>query len=269
MDAPSQEVIENGMKLMMKMITVMVGLGGALVASVSAAENAGSDGASAQRPAEALLLMEKWVETERQHSTERSQLVAKRAQEEKLKQLYRAELEAIEKQVQAAGSAHSSDMDALKQDQDYVHEAKAKREAMRDQLAGYRERIKAMHPRLPKVLQQQVEFAKATNPELGLKDGVLACTQYLQKVAQFNQSVHFAEEFHSINGEERQLQVLYLGLAKAYFVSGDIAGLGSAGAEGWSWKVDASVADEAARAIAIFNKNSRPDLVRLPVKHSK
>ena len=48
------------------------------------------------------------------------------------------------------------------------------------------------------------------------------------------------------SGAEVQAQVIYVGLAQAYFVdpSGEFAGVGSPGEDGWKWSIKPELADE-------------------------
>ncbi|WP_018969573.1 DUF3450 family protein [Rubritalea marina] len=241
--------------------------------AVMAADGAGSEalGETLEQPLLALKLVEERVANERQLSEEMLELQARRVEEERLKALYRVELDAIRKQVEAAGSAHTQDMESLRRDQEFVRQAKSKRQDMQDALVQQIQRIEAMQPLLPELLKQQLEteYARLGDADAALKDKIVACSTYLQKLAKFDQSISYAEEFHEIKGQEKQLEILYLGFGGAYFVSGGLAGRGTVSAAGWQWQVDEGLASEAKRAMAIFKKNARPDLVKLPVQITK
>ena len=87
------------------------------------------------------------------------------------------------------------------------------------------------------------------------------------RIHEFDQrfSLHWETRQHP-DGSEVLVQVLYLGLSRAYFVDAraEIAGAGSPSESGWNWHFDATWADPIQKAIAIHERRIAPDYVRLP-----
>ena len=73
---------------------------------------------------------------------------------------------------------------------------------------------------------------------------------------------------HQLNGTQVRVQVLYLGLAQALYVSksGRLAGVGRPGPDGWIWERNNKIANDVTRAIRVFRDETIPSLVNLPVE---
>ncbi len=78
---------------------------------------------------------------------------------------------------------------------------------------------------------------------------------------------HVRERVAVAPGERREVDVFYIGLARAFAVSldGRWAAVGTPGADGWDWTPDPAVADSARRAIAILLRDDTARFVRLPM----
>ncbi len=70
------------------------------------------------------------------------------------------------------------------------------------------------------------------------------------------------------DGEKVLVQVLYLGMANAYFVDagGTIAGTGHPSSQGWEWTFNPELIGPIEKAIAVQEKRSKPNSVVLPAK---
>ncbi len=91
----------------------------------------------------------------------------------------------------------------------------------------------------------------------------------INEVDKFNGSVSVVSELRkNQTGAEVQAQVIYIGLAQAYFVdpSGEFAGTGSPGADGWQWKIQPELATKIQDAIDIYKGGKPAAFVGLPVQ---
>jgi hypothetical protein len=68
------------------------------------------------------------------------------------------------------------------------------------------------------------------------------------------------------DGSSSEVQVIYLGLAQAYFISprGE-AGIGRPGEDGWVWQPAPKSADAILRALEIIQGKQSPEFVPLPI----
>lgn len=131
---------------------------------------------------------------------------------------------------------------------------------------------------LPPVLKdhwQNEDVAEADNNTKNLQSALAKLTQ----LAEFNNSISTHEstiaitqgegvQSQSIQRKPMLVQQLFLGASTAWFVTrdGQYAGRGSAGNEGWEWRVDDKInGNDIKQAIAIFQKKQSADWVTLPI----
>jgi hypothetical protein len=82
----------------------------------------------------------------------------------------------------------------------------------------------------------------------------------------FDNAITVTREIREVEGKRIELETIYLGLTRAWYVGrGDkIAGHGKATNEGWQWQSDNSISGQVRRAIDIYRKESSPGYVKLP-----
>ena len=213
-------------------------------------------------------LIKEWVSTERILSRELRQWNESKSSLNELIALYQIELNQIKEELEAAGdSLVSFDQDAqeLKNlSKKYRGERRNVSEKTNSQIA----RLLALMEYFPTPLLDQVSIDKEMlmSEESELREKVLAMLNVLKSAGRFNQSVNYADEIKLVNGERRQVEVLYLGLATAYYVSGNVAGVGTPANGGWKWQPVEGIQASVTKAIAIYQKSARPELVTLPVE---
>ena len=107
-----------------------------------------------------------------------------------------------------------------------------------------------------------------TETRLALSQRLLTVVGILNKVDKFNTAITVTTEIRSIGEENVEVKTLYFGLAGAYFASasGDYAGYGSAGENGWNWTEDAAIAKNVADLIKTYEGNREATFVQLPIQ---
>lgn len=91
----------------------------------------------------------------------------------------------------------------------------------------------------------------------------------LNEANKFQRDVVVASEIRELPGGRRaEVQTVYLGLAQAFYVtaSGDAAGIGRPGTDGWTWTAANELAPEVSRVLAILRNQSVPAFVPVPVE---
>jgi hypothetical protein len=137
-------------------------------------------------------------------------------------------------------------------------------------------RAKAWLPFVPEPLRGPLRealdgmVAPAEDPEV-----IKHVTTRLQAVMAFYASleelqggVHLVTDLISLAvGGEREMDVIYLGLGKAYAVSADtsLAAIGHPTVVGWTWVEAPGQAEAIRRAVRMYRKEMPADLVSLPV----
>ena len=141
---------------------------------------------------------------------------------------------------------------------------------MQTQLTLLRQTLAGIAPQLPPVLGQQwQEEAQAlTDPNDTALQLQVALAQ-LTKLMEFDNRISLHEEILTApNNKKVLVQQLYLGVARAWFISrdGDYKGIGSAVNGQWQWQFDDELdASHIKNAIAIFEKQQASDFIALPL----
>jgi len=216
-------------------------------------------------------LVRQWVETERLISREAADWDEARERMTRLLGLHAVELERLNEFLGQAGAS----ADGYLQEKDALG---AELTGLRNQRAGLARQLEALRPRmvalgerLPQPLQ--LELA-ASLEQLAVLDAVEETQGLLQAMAsvvaaaaKFDRAVTVADEVHAIGGVDRQVEVMYLGLSRAFFVSGDgrVAGVGVPAAGGWQFTVRDGLGAQVRRALEVTREDGRPELVTLPV----
>lgn len=216
-------------------------------------------------------LVEEWVKVERSVSREAHDWTKKRATLNKLMALYQVELEQIKEELDAAGeSLVNFDKEALELKR-VSTELKVERQKVDDKTKEQCERLLGLMAFFPRPLLDQVAGDKMViqSQDSQLRERVLGMLNVLKAAGKFNQSVTYADETILIGGMERQVKVLYLGFGIAYYMSGDLAGVGMPAKGGWQWRPEDDIQPAVSKAIAVYQKITRPELVSLPVEVQK
>jgi hypothetical protein len=90
----------------------------------------------------------------------------------------------------------------------------------------------------------------------------------LNEIDKFNNAVSiFNEKLKDQKGVEVAVQTVYLGLGGSYFAneSGDFAGTGTAGQNGWEWKIRPELGSSIRDVIRIYRNEKPARFIPLPV----
>jgi len=148
-------------------------------------------------------------------------------------------------------------------------------EKSRQFAAGFEPEVRKLVPRLPTPLQDILKPflnrlpTDAGSTQTSAPERVQVLAGLLSELDKFNNAVTvFSEKRTNEKGEEVAVETVYLGLGAAYFVneSGDFAGTGSPGSEGWEWTVKSDLASSVKEVLRIY-RNERPArFIRLPAQ---
>lgn len=220
-------------------------------------------------------LIGQWVQTERLLSEEKTSWQVEKSRMQQLLDLYQKELKLLDEEITKAGT--SSGMVDERQ-QLLKKEIKEFRDAQRvlaDAMARLLPRIQAIIPRLPQPLLDEI----STDSDLLLsaealenpRDVLKSMLAVMAASGRFNRSVHVVEETRELSGGKKMtVDVIYLGLARAYYASdaGDTAGVGTPGKNAWQWQEQPKLASEIRKTIAVYRKDTPPQLLQLPISLS-
>jgi len=135
-------------------------------------------------------------------------------------------------------------------------------------------KVSALIEKLPAPLVSELSqlITRLPDPEsetrLALSQRLLTVVGILNRIDKFNTAITVTTEIRSIGERNVEVKTLYFGLAGAYFASasGDYAGYGSAGEDGWNWTEDAAIAKNVVNLIKTYEGNREATFVELPVQ---
>lgn len=140
---------------------------------------------------------------------------------------------------------------------------------------GLEASLRALLPLLPPVLIDRMPDAagRLSDPPRetrSLQDRYRDVLAVLTEIDAFQTVLTVTTERRETSLGPREVRVLYLGLAQAFFLdaSGALAGVGHPGPEGWIWTETPELAPRLKRAFAIHDKKQEPGLVTLPLQRS-
>lgn len=148
------------------------------------------------------------------------------------------------------------------------------RRDLEQRLAPLENEIRPLVKLFPLALREKVEEAtirlEENDPEAPLQNRMRDLLAIVQAALDFHRSLSWDNEIREIDGERREIGVLYLGLTQAYYVdqSGKYAGYGSPTPDGWKWVAAPEIASSVRLAIDVFRTNVPPRFVTLPLGHA-
>jgi len=144
---------------------------------------------------------------------------------------------------------------------DFLAKVEAELQTLRDRLPEpLAEDLATMYRRLPK---------NPENTTLSLGERMRTVITLLGRVRQFDGKLTVTESIRALpsgNGEA-SVRTLYLGLAQAYYLAPDDAGIGRPGPEGWMWESRPEFEEAIRDAIRLAEGGARePKFIGLPVR---
>jgi len=186
------------------------------------------------------------------------------------------EIETLDEKITSLEES-SSQSDKLKSDlSKQIDEIKTNAVVFKNATPDFEIKIKAILPRLPKILMQEIAPLVQRLPTDPAKSK-LPASQRLQtivgimtQIEKFNSAPTLNSEIQELpGGASAEVKTLYLGLGIAFFTDAnqEYSGYGVPSSEGWQWtKVDGDAATRISQAIAIYENTREPAFVSLPVQ---
>lgn len=214
-------------------------------------------------------MIRQWIQTEKQLSEEKETWNQEKAHISDLLDLYGKELILLNEELDAVPSVELDDEKKEKLEAQIKMDDQ-KRLELRDFLVRQKPRVLALVKKFPEPLQEQisetVDVLKSPDVDSSARELLMPMISIIDSGNSFNAGVFRASQKVIIGNDEWQAEVMYLGLARAYFWVGGKAGVGSPTAEGWKWKRDDAQLEEIKKAMAVFDKQTQPQLIKLPLK---
>ncbi len=251
-------------------------------ASASVAQEAAADADGGVREVTAAEVQEKlrqWVKTQQLISGEKAGWEAEKSSLADLNELREQEAAQLDELIATAGTRLSdaeTRLAELNEEEESLRTQRAEKESRIGELeAG----VRSLLPGFPAPLLEQLGDAveRLQDAESGhgssgapLQNRYRDVLAVLTEAGAFDSRLTLDTELREIDGRTLEVQVLYLGLANAYFTdrSGAYSGTGkpATAAGGWEWSVQPELAASIQQTIGIFQKQASPELVKLPLQ---
>ncbi len=219
--------------------------------------------------------IQKWVETRQVISKENSEWKVQKESLLATKELLAQELEDVEEKLSSL-SGNESAADAKRAE---LTEEKQNLEAatgsVKAKLADLEVKLKGMLKRFPEAFLQQVDPLLRRIPEDSYNPGRASVGERLpnvvgiiQAASKFNSTLHLFRETVEFQGKEVQVDVLYWGMAIAYFVDQNdtYAGYKYPTDDGWVSEVSIEIAPQVRNVVDMYQrKNPNIEFVEIPV----
>ncbi|MGN6642165.1 MAG: DUF3450 family protein, partial [Verrucomicrobiota bacterium] len=210
--------------------------------------------------------LEKWVETRQLISKTRADWQSDKEMIEQSLLLLQRELKSVDEQMARLGT-NSTQVDKERLEAEAL--LKSSNESLdraRQFATDLAAQINQLAPRLPMPLQDIIKPlmnrlpADPANTKMAATEQMQVIVGVLNELDKFNNAISvFSEKRKNQKGEEVAVETLYVGLGAAYFVNetGDFAGTGIPGANGWEWNTQPSLAPAIREVVQVY-RNERP-----------
>jgi hypothetical protein len=218
--------------------------------------------------------LDKWVETRRIISAERRDWRLGRETLEGRIEVVRGEIDGLRRKLEEAQHSISEAEEKrgdLEREKERLERASL---ALREAIADLEARTKALLARLPDPIRERVaplsqRIPASAETSVGLGERFQNVVGILNEVNKFNGEITLTSEVRTLpDGSSAEVTALYLGIGQGYFVgrNGAVAGVGSASADGWTWRAASDAAPEITAALAILANERVASFVRLPLE---
>ena len=184
-----------------------------------------------------------------------------------LLEVRRRELQLLTEELEKAGASAGGFDERRNQAQADLDALREVRSLVSNAVAAAKPRLLSLTESFPQPLRREVKTETLTleSWEAGAeaRDGLQAILGIISKAEQFNRRITRVNEIR----EGRETEVIYLGLARAYYADRNgAAGVGSPTPEGWTWEARPELSAEILSALDQLDRRRPPEVIDLPVK---
>jgi len=237
---------------------------------VSPAQDLGLPEASATQTA-----LKEWVQTRQLISREAADWEEQQESLTQLNDIRKIEIGNLEEFIVAAGERVE---EIAQTREDYVEEEaelKAWRTRLTAQIAQIEDSLRPLIAYFPAPLRAKVQEAvvrlEESEPDRSLQHRTRDIILIMQAYQAFQNNITLDADIRLIDGEKREIEILYLGMTQAWYVdqSGNYAGYGLPSADGWIWVDAPTLASTVRQAIDIQTRKAPPAFISLPIANGK
>lgn len=219
--------------------------------------------------------LDKWVETRQLISKEKNDWLLEESILNDTRSLLKNELHRLKEaisELEASASAADQDREKLAQEKTDLSAAS---EVIAGNLAQLEIQLKQIIKTLPEPLLKKIKPLVRRLPDnpsdaqISIGERVQNIVGILSQADKFNTTLTITSESREIQeGKFIQVSTLYWGLAMAYYVddSGDYAGIGLTGPDGWQWPEIEDAGDSIKKLFEIYEGTAEIQFVDVPAQ---
>jgi len=217
--------------------------------------------------------VEKWIAVEKLIGDEARKWKAEQAKMSELLKVHAETIKLLDEELGTAGGAAKLADEKISQLKQALLDSEKERAVVRTVLKGLTPKVLQLVKRFPEPLRDKLleDLAQLEDAETSTRDRLQVVIRVLEGGMQFNKGFSRASQQISVGGERRQVDVLYFGLGRAFYLVGDLAGVGvpaPKGKEGWVWQTLPDSHAAIKETFAVFEKKVQPKLIKLPMQIS-
>ncbi len=218
--------------------------------------------------------IKEWVKTKQLLSQEKTAWAVDKETLTELNTIRLQEIEQLNEYTDAAGTRVEEITQQRQQFQTEEAELKVWRRNLETETSALEKELLPLIPLFPAPLRAKVEEAvlriESLDSERTLQHRTRDVLLVMQAYLNFQSTVTLDADIRPIAGEDREVEILYLGLTQAWFVdqTGKHSGFGMPTASGWQWIDDPRIAVQVRQAIDVQSRRATPAFVTLPLLNS-
>lgn len=218
--------------------------------------------------------MQDWIENERLISKERHEWKLTHEMLNARIGLVKTEIEQLEESIANAEQSITEYEEERAELHERNEDMKRAAGELKQLAAGLEARIKRILTRVPEPVRDKVEVLSQqipkdpNNTEASLSNRFQNVVGVLNEVNKFHGEISMSSELRDVaDGNSVAVTAVYVGLGQGYYHSanGKYAGLGTAGADGWTWTARDDAAPQISEVVGILKNDKVASFVKLPV----
>lgn len=215
--------------------------------------------------------LKQWVNTKQLISRERANWAAEKVILSDLNEIRQREIEQLGEFTKTAAVRVKEIDGKRKQFTEEEAGLKVWRRNLAAAVDSLENKLLPLIPLFPTPLRSKMEEAilriETPDPDRPLQHRSRDILLVMQAYLNFRNAITVDTDIRRIDGEDREVQVLYLGMTQAWYVdqTGSYSGFGVPSPSGWTWTEEPILAASIAKAIAIQTRSATPAFVKLPL----
>jgi hypothetical protein len=184
--------------------------------------------------------------------------------------LYEREIRQLTDTIDAAESQTTQAERSIAEIKDEIAALRQANDIVAKTLPSLEDKMRELYQYFPRPLKQKVQpLVQRLGKSRQASDGMAIVIGILNEVDKFNSEFNFDTDEKTLGGETKLVDVIYIGLAQAYYADkeGNLGGIGVPAEGDWNWSERNDLAPAIRDTVLYYNGDIKPAmLVDLPVE---